>query len=487
MKGLRTVKVLAVGLLLVASNLITPVQSYIVSAVTPPALIFSEIKVRNDTLGFNEYVEIYNPGATNVSLNDYYIEYLNSSLPTIEQQFTQAVIADGLLEAGKSLILAQTETDPNLPNSRKLAFSSLSDSNGTLRIVNNKDEVVDQFSWTSTLAMAIAPVQYLSSATSTKIQSFNRNKDLDGNYILVEPTWLLTTPSPQSSELLPLPEPEPEQSPDITPPVYTTPDNPNNEEANSAELPADTTPSADEPNSALPPVITELLPNPAPPATDADDEFIEIYNPNNQAIDLSGYKLQSGSSFSYSYTFEDVLLEPLAYKAFSIKQTGNILSNTKGQARLLDENGVVVAQTNVYESADEGDAWALINGVWQWTITPTPGAPNILELPVLKLAAVKSPSVKKSSNKSVAKKPAKKVAAAKTTKPKTAKAASERSVYNDPESTDIAPVHPGILAGVGTATLVYGMYEYKQDFFNRLRQFRRYRSIRRAAGSEIKG
>ena len=42
------------------------------------------------------------------------------------------------------------------------------------------------------------------------------------------------------------------------------------------------------------PQISELLPNPAGTGNDATDEFIELYNPNDQPFDLSGFVLQTG-------------------------------------------------------------------------------------------------------------------------------------------------------------------------------------------------
>jgi hypothetical protein len=44
------------------------------------------------------------------------------------------------------------------------------------------------------------------------------------------------------------------------------------------------------------PQISEVLPNPTPPATDAEGEFIELYNSNNNIFDLSGFSLQAGNT-----------------------------------------------------------------------------------------------------------------------------------------------------------------------------------------------
>lgn len=492
MQGLSTVKVLSVGFFLLASNLLGLHSIVAAQVLAPPPLIFTEIKVRNDTLGFNEYVEIYNPGSEAVSLNDYFIGYINTPAPLADQQFTEAVIAEGLLPAGQSLILASDEADPDLPNALALPFSSLSDSGGTLVITDKNDEIIDQFAWSNSQSLAIMPIHYLSDATATKSQSFTRAKDIDDNYLLTDPTWQLATTSPQSIELLPLPVPDVITEPDIPVVPDSAPANPDEAEG----APPIESPPAEEQAQLAPPQITEILPNPAPPATDSDDEYIELYNPSSQPLNLNGYKLRSGSNYTYSHTFGETILQPRSYQVFYVSETGNILSNTAGQVRLLDPRGVVVAQTNPYESADDGDAWALTNGAWQWTTTPTPDSENILTTPVLKVAAAKTEPAKKPKAAAKAAKPktpAKKAAAAKTKAPKAAKApktakpATERAVYKDPAAAEIAAIHPGILAGVGAATLVYAVYEYRHDAVNRLQQFRRYRGVRRAARAAVKG
>lgn len=491
MKRLRSVVVLGVGLLLSVSALlaafpITPAYSEI-----SPELIFTEIKIRNDTLGYDEFIEIHNPGDQAVLLNDFLIAYINNPAPADSAQFTSAAISDGLLSGGASLILAQNEQDSNLLDSKSLPFSSLSDSGGTLRILGKENKVIDQFSWASTQSLAIAPVHYLPNNTATKSQSFTRSADENGIYNIVDPGWMLITPSPQSSELLPAPVPEPEQEPvQIILPETPLPDISQPEQNPENETPVESNTPEDNSTPLLPPQITELLPNPAAPASDNTDEYIEIYNPNSQPFSLEEYQLQTGTSFNYSHVFQDTVLAPGEYRAFYITDTDTILSNTAGQARLLDPQGVIVAQTNPYESADDGDAWIFINNAWQWTDSPTPNSANVLSVPPLKISKAATTASKKASVPKSATKPkaSAKVASAKTSAAKKpAKAAAERAAYQEPDATEIAPVHPRILAGVGVITLVYAIYEYRHDAINRLHQFRRYREIRRAARTATEG
>lgn len=127
------------------------------------------------------------------------------------------------------------------------------------------------------------------------------------------------------------------------------------------------------------PVVNELLPNPASPQTDADDEFVELYNPNDSNFDLSGFKIAYGSTNPRKYTFpEGVVLKPKEFKAFTSGDTSVSLSNTEAQVWLLDPNEKVIGQSDPYAKAKDGQAWALDNGAWLWTTNPTPNEMNAM-------------------------------------------------------------------------------------------------------------
>jgi hypothetical protein len=203
------------------------------------------------------------------------------------------------------------------------------------------------------------------------------------------------------------------------------------------------------------PLITELLPNPAGTGTDGTDEFIEIYNPNGVAFDLSGHKVGAGSSTVRTYTFPTgTLLRPKSYSIFSSSQTKLSMSNTGGQVILLDNNDQQIAATKPYVSAADGIAWVLAKGTWVWSAKPTPGSANIVQaVPVKK----KSSSI---SNKKIV------LSSQKTSKLSTTAAKPFEEVIAK------TPIHTWALALVGAGALVYGLYEYRQDFANRLRQLR---------------
>lgn len=233
--------------------------------------------------------------------------------------------------------------------------------------------------------------------------------------------------------------------------------------------------------------ITEILPNPAAPATDDNDEFVELYNPNSETVDLTGYKIQTGESFSYSYTISDLQIGVGEYAVITSGVSSLSLSNTSGRARLLDPAGNVLSQTDGYTAAPEGQSWAKINGVWGWTSAPTPRAANVYLPPLLKVAT----TVKKSSTSSTAKAPTKAKSAttatkaAKTAKPGATTGKTAAAAGSSPAG--ITPLHPLVLAGVGSVALLYAGYEYRSDIANRIYKFRSNRADRRAARTSSKG
>lgn len=211
------------------------------------------------------------------------------------------------------------------------------------------------------------------------------------------------------------------------------------------------------------PQISEALPNPAPPQTDADNEFIELYNSNSKPFDLSDFILQVGTTTIHKYTFPaGTTIEPKAFSAFYSSDTGLSLSNSEGRVAFLDPGGNTLDKTDEYMGAKDGYAWVRADGLWQWTIKPTPGAANIILAP---------PPTGNSS---------------KSTSGGRVKGASTSggvSLVTPSAATPSATqVHPLVLAGIGSAALLYALYEYRHDMANHLYKFRRYRAARRAAG-----
>jgi|JI10StandDraft_1071094.scaffolds.fasta_scaffold07716_10 hypothetical protein len=236
-----------------------------------------------------------------------------------------------------------------------------------------------------------------------------------------------------------------------------------------------------------PPQITELLPNPVGTGTDGSEEYIELYNSNEQPFNLGGFKLQTGVTTKYTYTFPaGTTLPAKSFRAFYAVQTGLSMSNTGSQAALLDPEGTEISTTEAYTGAKDGMAWALAQGAWYWTNRQTPNDTNVIVQvtpSVLAATTKKAVSALATTTKKAATAAKAKVAKAKkaTTAQKTKSDKTPRtSASIASAATKPAPIHWGILAAVATGALGYGLYGYRHDMANKYHNLRANRAARRA-------
>lgn len=210
------------------------------------------------------------------------------------------------------------------------------------------------------------------------------------------------------------------------------------------------------PISYLPVFINELLPDPESPAQDATDEFIELFNPNSEPVDLKDYQLQSGTNYRYKFVLPDITLGQGEYLAITSEESGLALSNSGASVRILNPNGEIIYEVDDYGKAVEGQTWAKkADGTWQWTTTPTPNTLNTFTLPppkVSKAAAKKAVTTKKAT----------------TSKAKVASATKEATKPQDSsfEESHEPPANYWLLGGVGSMVVGYGVYEYRQGLLS---------------------
>lgn len=209
------------------------------------------------------------------------------------------------------------------------------------------------------------------------------------------------------------------------------------------------------------PQLTELLPNPASPQTDSQNEFVEVYNANSARFDLSGYKLQtisqSGSKRTYTFSAGTVI----AGRSFAAYPSANItisLNNSGSTVWLLDPNDKVISQTDAYGKAEDGQAWALANGKWYWTTTPTPNKAN----------EINGETSQAKNNQGTG-----------TVRGASTFGNNKSTTGQNDGSAQPRNLNSAVLVGVGVLAVVYGLYEYRRDLANRIQKFKRNRAVRR--------
>ena len=122
-------------------------------------------------------------------------------------------------------------------------------------------------------------------------------------------------------------------------------------------------------------LITEVLPNAI--GSDTGNEFVEVYNPTNQTVDLSLYSVSVGLNGEKSYAFPiGATIAPGEYRAFTDSSMKFTLLNTMSRVQLRAIDGSTLGDTGSYDSPAEGESWAFVNGTWEYTNQPTPGSEN---------------------------------------------------------------------------------------------------------------
>lgn len=443
-------------------GLVLPIAK--VQALSGSGMLIAGLSAGSETSANAEYVELANGSSSPVTLDGWRLQYRSATGTTWT---TKATLA-GVLEAGDSLVVASDEYTQTAVSARMA--SGLAQGGGHIRIVDAASAVQDAVGWGNAIAAEGTPV-----AAPKTGEVLSRKKDSAGVY-------LDTDSNTADFEILSASIPIGQSSPGgATPLEAITPEtsSANQSPVSPPNLQPDTL------TEAMLIAVTELLPNPAAPQTDAADEYVELYNPNDEIVHLTGYKVQSGATYSHSYIFKDETIAAHSYGVFYVRDTKLTLSNSDGRVRLLAPDGSQVDETPAYSGAKDGLAWALIGDTWQWTAQPTPGAANSASSQKdVAGASSASGTAKAASSKSAATakkastKAATATAAKKATKAETAKAAVS-------EAAESVGVHPLVLAVIGTGAVGYAAYEYRQDMANRINQLKRYFRTRREARAKV--
>ncbi len=457
-------------------------------ATASPDVIITEVQTASTNSASEEFIELYNNTDNDIdfgsSTRPWKVQYFSSTkvtqlgfswdatLPTGTISLTGKILAHDyylLSTSNNGVTYAPGSIDPD----QTYASAHLADAGGGVQLIDVVGTTTtqhDHVGWSNTIPLLPGLM-----VTPMAGGSLQRTGNASGSYTDESDNLLPFVPSNTiTPKTIWQPAPEPEDTQQQT----------SSADGTSTQI-DDTSTGADQINSSSSTTlrITELLPNPASPATDANDEFVEIYNYGDEPVDLAGFTLQTGSTYGYSYTIPDGTLEPHSYRAFTSGETPLALANSGGKARLLNQGGEVVFETTAYGEAAEGESWVLIDNTWEWTSSPTPGLANVLAVPI---AAAKAQAKKAAATKTSKSTTAKKAAVKKASSSKTG---SGQTLANDTSAQDDqAPIlHPSILVGIGGAALLYGMYEYRTDVANRFYQFRKYREARRAARTAAKG
>lgn len=291
--------------------------------------MLSEIQVGGDKAA-DEFVELYNSGSDPVSLDDYSLRRKSqgdattkgSSLKTFGSSDT--IPAEGYFLWASSAGIFKDHADTT-------TSGGLSDNN-SLGLFDADGDLVEALTWGTGHTLPFSPAQF---DNPDKKESFTR--DLD------DLSWKKTK--------------------DISP-------------TNSrGEVWEEATPPLPDPTPLKSIVINEVFPNPK----EKDDlgEFIELYNPLAESVDLSGWEIRDATA-NGKYVFpSDAKIASLDYLVITDEDFTLSLNNGKETLTLFDAEKRVI-HTVSYDKTKEGITLNLVGDKLRGGKTPTPGKANIL-------------------------------------------------------------------------------------------------------------
>ena len=119
-------------------------------------------------------------------------------------------------------------------------------------------------------------------------------------------------------------------------------------------------------------VFNEILPNPK--GSDKENEWIELKNDSDKAIDISNWLISDLSKRTFTIP-KDKKLGPKEIIVFKSKETKIILNNDKETLFLKDDKNNIIDSLS-YNNAPENKSFCKIENQWQWCSILTPGNEN---------------------------------------------------------------------------------------------------------------
>lgn len=444
-------------------------------------ILITEIQTGGVSTATEEFVEIYNPNSVSVDITGWLLQYRSASSLSTQNwanSTTKAEVACAdttdedckvLIQPEQRVVFVNDITD--IADSIKMD-GGFSNKGGQIRLMQPNAEtsevVIQDFVGYGTAVDAEgSPAPAPTSGYSIKriVDDQGEPIDTDDNSNDFITSCGAPTPGQADTESIPY------ESGCYIPTVENTDDT--TDEETIIEATEDSQETTTETEATIvevvysPLIITEVFPDPASPQLDGNDEFIEIYNPNDIAVNLKDYVLQTGSNFRYSYTLGDTPLGSYSYLAITSSVSNLSLANSGSGVRLLDPNGTIVYEAASYGKAEEGQSWIQDETGWHWTTTPTPGATNVLSVAAAKSSSstsTKSTTKKSSSSSSSAKAP--------TSTKSTSDSDSQTDSQNSSTSSAWKPQY-WLVVPIAVLVLGYIIYEYRQEISRTFQKIKR--------------
>ena len=294
-----------------------------------------------------EWIELKNIDTKTIDLNSWQLADLSKSYTLSADDYSSL-----LLEAGSYLVIPRTLSRLALNNTGREALSLVDSAGRVIDMVVYEGEIPENqsyarsasgFFWTTTLTQGSDNVitqpiiETVLEVDKTSNQKLENIEETENESINSDPQLITDNPEGQADGTGFQPKSDPQDY------------------------------------SSL--IINELIPNPA--GDDRQGEWIELYNKADLAIDLAGLKV--GDSSSKIYEIASGSIGAQDYYLIYRQVSGIALNNNGDAVKLWSPDGALIASTRYFGTAVSGEAYAFsrASGLWDWTVTPTPGEANI--------------------------------------------------------------------------------------------------------------
>lgn len=347
---------------------ILPLQ---VQAEESDSLVISQVQVSGPAGASDEFIELYNPSAQLVNLAGWSLQYKtatgNFPLSAKKQ------LPEFSLGAGKYYLVAHTDFSGSVTaDLRHSAFSLSGSATGaTIFLSRSSDGITgtDDINIVDKLAYGTG-VGNVPENTAAPLpesaKSLFRIADLGNNATDFE----VRDSAPRNSSFISEDEEEPQE------------EEPVEEEENEEQEPE---PEEEESPPVHPTgiIISEIMANPE--GTDNGEEWVELFNSSDQAINIKDWILDdlsvNNSVGSFSYKIPEMIIQPNKYVSIPIPEGKFALNNSSVDAvKLFWPDQDLATELQYSGPVKEEQTWCKIKSGYKWC-KPTPNAANA-ELPV---------------------------------------------------------------------------------------------------------
>ncbi|MCL4386933.1 MAG: lamin tail domain-containing protein [Patescibacteria group bacterium] len=321
-------------------------------------LVINEIQTGGASAS-DEFVRMYNPTSGNLDISGWKIQYKSA---TGTSWYTKGTVPVGTVISSKAFFLFGTA---NIENPDNPMNSGLSATGGHIRLINANVRLIDLVGYgTADSAEGGSPAPAPKANQSIKRRIDGDDTENNASDFIIN--------SPENSNAIPIIQ----ENADLGG-VY----------------------------------LNELMPDPATPKTDLNDEWIELFNSNNHSVDLSGAILRDTVGTVHEFIIpKGTEVGPGGYAVFYSSATDISLNNDGDMIEFLDKSRNIIDKTPNYGKAKTGLSYALFEEGWDWTRNPSPMAEN-------SFLSAEEETTKASKEKKSAEKAEKKTISKKTVKP----------------------------------------------------------------------